>query len=122
MSIIGNLLWWIFGGILLAAAWALAGLLLCITIIGIPFGIQCIKIAFFVLWPFGQDVEIGNFGVGGFLLNILWILIFGWEIAVAHLVFGLLLCVTIIGIPFGMQHFKLAKLALIPFGARIYSI
>jgi len=67
-------------------------------------------------------VEIGNFGVGGFLLNILWILIFGWEIAVAHLVFGLLLCVTIIGIPFGMQHFKLAKLALIPFGARIYSI
>lgn len=122
MSIIGNLLWWIFGGILLAAAWALAGLLLCITIIGIPFGIQCIKIGFFVLWPFGQDVEIGNFGVGGFLLNILWILIFGWEIAVAHLVFGLLLCVTIIGIPFGMQHFKLAKLALIPFGASIYSI
>lgn len=122
MSIIGNLLWWILGGVLLSVLWALAGVLLCVTIIGIPFGLQCLKIGIFVLWPFGQEVELGNFGVGGFLMNILWILIFGWEIAAAHLFFGLILCVTIIGIPFGLQHIKLAKLALIPFGARIYSL
>lgn len=119
MSIIGNIIWLLFGGIVLAIVWMLAGLLLCITVVFIPFGYQCFKIAGFVLWPFGRDVEIGNFGVGGLLLNILWLLLFGWELAIAHLVIGVLFCITIIGIPFGLQHFKFARLALLPFGARI---
>jgi len=120
MSFIGNIIWLIFGGILGALAWLIAGLLLCITIIGIPFGVQCFKIAGFVLWPFGRDVEIGDFGAAGLILNVLWIIILGWELAVFHLVFGAILCVTIIGIPFGLQHFKLSMLGLVPFGARIY--
>jgi len=120
MSFIGNIIWLIFGGILGALAWLIAGLLLCITIIGIPFGVQCFKIAGFVLWPFGRDVEIGDFGAAGLILNVLWIIILGWELAVFHLVFGAILCATIIGIPFGLQHFKLSMLGLVPFGARIY--
>lgn len=120
MNVIGNLIWLIFGGILGAVAWFIAGLLLCLTIIGIPFGIQCFKIAGFVLWPFGRDVEIGNFGAGGLIFNVIWILLFGWELAIAHLVAGLIFCITVVGIPFGIQHFKLSKLGLIPFGARIY--
>lgn len=120
MRLIGNIIWVIFGGILGAVAWLAAGLLLCITIIGIPFGVQCFKIAGFVLWPFGREVEIGNFGACGFILNILWILILGWELAVFHVIVGAIFCVTIIGIPFGLQHFKLSMLGLVPFGARIY--
>ncbi len=120
MSFIGNIIWLVFGGILGAIAWFIAGLLLCVTIIGIPFGVQCLKIAGFVLWPFGRDVEIGNFGACGLILNVLWIIILGWELAVFHLVFGAVLCITIIGIPFGLQHFKLSMLGLVPFGARIY--
>ena len=120
MSLIGNIIWLVFGGILGAIAWFIAGLLLCVTIIGIPFGVQCFKIAGFALWPFGRDVEIGNFGAFGLLLNILWVIILGWELAVFHLVFGVILCITIIGIPFGLQHFKLSMLGLVPFGARIY--
>ena len=120
MSFIGNIIWLIFGGILGAIAWLIAGLLLCVTIIGIPFGVQCFKIAGFVLWPFGRDVEIGDFGAAGLILNVLWIIILGWELAVFHLVFGAILCVTIIGIPFGLQHFNLSMLGLVPFGARIY--
>jgi uncharacterized membrane protein YccF (DUF307 family) len=120
MRLLGNIIWLVFGGILGAIAWFIAGLLLCVTIIGIPFGLQCFKIAGFVLWPFGRDVEIGNFGAFGLLLNILWIIILGWELTVFHLVFGAILCISIIGIPFGLQHFKLSMLGLVPFGARIY--
>jgi len=122
MTFIGNLLWLIFGGVIMALLWALIGLILCVTIIGIPFGVQCLKIAGFVIWPFGRDVELGGFGVMGALGNIIWILVCGIELCIAHLLFGLILCITIIGIPFGLQHFKLAKLALIPFGARIKNI
>jgi uncharacterized membrane protein YccF (DUF307 family) len=120
MRFIGNIIWVIFGGLLGAVAWFAAGLLLCITIIGIPFGVQCFKIAGFVLWPFGREVEIGNFGACGLILNILWVLILGWELAVFHVIAGAVFCVTIIGIPFGLQHFKLSMLGLVPFGARIY--
>lgn len=120
MNLIGNIIWLVFGGVVGAVLWFLSGLLLCVTIIGIPFGVQCFKIAGFVLWPFGRDVEIGNFGVGGLIFNIIWIIVFGWEFAVAHFIIGLIFCATIIGIPFGLQHFKFAKLGLIPFGARIY--
>ena len=119
MSFIGNIIWLIFGGIIGAILWAVAGLLVCITIIGIPFGLQCFKIAGFVLWPFGRQIEAGNFGVGGLIGNILWIMLLGWELCVLHLTIGIVLSITIIGIPFGLQHFKLALLAILPFGAKI---
>lgn len=119
MNFLGNIIWLLFGGIVSAVAWFLAGLILCVTIIGIPFGVQCFKIMAFVLWPFGKEIELGNFGAGGLLFNIIWLIFFGWEFAVAHLIIGVIFCITIIGIPFGLQHFKLAKLGLIPFGATI---
>ncbi len=119
MKTLGNIIWLLLGGIILAVLWFVAGLVLCVTIIGIPFGIQCFKIAGLVLWPFGKDVDLGHFGVGGLLFNILWLIFFGWEFALTHLILGLLFCLTIIGIPFGMQHFKLSKLGILPFGAQI---
>ncbi|MDQ2088079.1 YccF domain-containing protein [Herbivorax sp. ANBcel31] len=119
MGCLGNIIWFIFGGLISALIWMLAGLIMCITIIGIPFGIQCFKIAVLVLWPFGKEIKSGNFGVGGLLLNIIWIIFLGWELAIMHLIIGGFFCITIIGIPFGIQHFKLAKLGLVPFGADI---
>ena len=119
MSLLGNILWVIFGGFIGALGWAISGILLCITIIGIPFGLQCFKIAGFVLWPFGRRVIIGEFGAVSLLANIIWIIFLGWELCIGHLFIGLFFCITIIGIPFGLQHFKLAKLSLMPFGARI---
>ena len=106
----------------MALLWAVIGIILCTTIIGIPFGIQCLKISGFVLWPFGRDIAPGGFGVMGAIGNIIWIIFCGIELSIAHIIFGLLLCLTIVGIPFGFQHFKLVKLAFIPFGARIYNI
>jgi uncharacterized membrane protein YccF (DUF307 family) len=88
-------------------------------VIGIPFGIQCFKIAGLSLAPFGKDVSLGNFGAGGLIGNIIWLLVLGWELCIMHLTFALLLGITIIGLPFAKQHLKLAQLALIPFGARI---
>ncbi len=119
MSLIGNLIWIILGGLISAIGWTIAGALLCITVIGIPFGIQCFKIAGLSLAPFGKDVSLGNFGAGGLIGNIIWLLVLGWELCVMHLTFALLLGITIIGLPFAKQHLKLAQLALIPFGARI---
>jgi len=119
MNFIGNLFWLLLGGFILALFWAIIGLLLCVTIIGIPFGVQCMKIAGFVLWPFGREVIPGGFGVMGALGNIIWIIICGIGLCVMHLVFGAVLSITIVGIPFGIQHFKLARLSLIPFGAEI---
>lgn len=119
MSFIGNLIWLLFGGLMAAIGWFVAGLVLCVTIIGIPFGSQCFKIAGFVLWPFGSRVEIGRFGALGLIGNIIWLLFFGLELCIGHLIIGLIFCLTIVGIPFGKQHFKFAKLALMPFGARI---
>ncbi len=119
LRFIGNIIWLIFGGIIGALLWSIAGVLVCLTIIGIPFGLQFFKIAGFVLWPFGRDVELGSFGVGGLIGNILWILLLGWELSLAHLTIGVALCLTIIGIPFGLQHFKLAMLAILPFGAKV---
>ena len=122
MNFIGNLLWLVLGGLVLALAWAVIGLLLCVTIIGIPFGIQCFKIAGFVLWPFGWDCNPGGFGVMGALGNVIWILICGIYLCLCHLIIGALLCVTVIGIPFGLQHFKMAKISLVPFGAEIVRV
>lgn len=119
MSLLGNLIWLLCGGLLAAIGWFFAGLLLCITVVGIPFGLQCFKIAGLSLTPFGREVEIGSFGAGGLLGNVIWIIFLGWELFLYHVVMALLLGITIIGLPFAVQHVKLAKLALIPFGARL---
>jgi uncharacterized membrane protein YccF (DUF307 family) len=118
MRFISNIIWFIFGCCELGLAWVLAGALCCVTIIGIPVGIQAFKIALLAFWPFGRTVNYDG-GAGSLLLNIIWIILGGLALAVGHLVTGLLYCVTIIGIPFGIQNFKLAKLALMPFGATI---
>lgn len=121
MSTIGNILWIIFGGALVALYYFLMGIIFCITIIGIPFGMQLFKIAGFALWPFGRDVHSsGNDGSClSVIMNVIWILLGGIEIALIHISCGVLLCITLIGIPFGMQHFKMALLALVPFGKTI---
>ena len=118
MSCLGNLLWFIFGGCISGLSWMLAGCLWCIPIIGIPYGIQCFKFASMSFFPFGKEIVYGG-GAVSFIVNVIWILISGIPLAVEHLVIGCLLCVTIIGIPFGLQQFKLAKLALMPFGTSI---
>lgn len=118
MSCLGNIIWFLFGGFISGLSWCVAGILWCITIVGIPIGVQCFKFATLSFFPFGKDVEYRG-GVGSLIVNILWILFSGAALAIEHLTFGLLFCITIIGIPFGLQHFKLAKLALMPIGAEI---
>lgn len=118
MGCLGNIIWFIFGGFILGLSWLLAGILWCITIIGIPIGLQCFKLAGLSFWPFGKKVVYSTSSVS-FLVNIIWLIISGLPLALVHCVSGLILCITIIGIPFGMQSFKLAKLALMPFGARV---
>lgn len=119
MSILGNILWFVFGGAISGLSWCLAGVLWCISIVGIPVGLQCFKIAGLTFFPFGKEVIYGG-GAGSLLLNVFWIILSGLPLALEHLVFGAILCVTIVGIPFGLQQFKLAKLALMPFGAEVY--
>lgn len=118
MGCLGNLLWFIFGGIFQGLAWTIAGILWCITIIGIPIGKQCFKFASVSFFPFGKDVEYGG-GAVSLLLNIIWIIVSGVPLAIGAFVNGIIFCITIVGIPFGMQCFKIAKLALMPFGSRI---
>lgn len=118
MRLLGNILWLVFGGLIMAACWAIVGLLFCISIIGIPIGIQFFKIARYMLAPFGKSIVV-SMGVVRFFLNLLWIILLGWELALVSLVIGVLLCVTIIGIPFGLKYFGFIKLALFPFGAVI---
>ena len=121
MKFLGNILWFVLGGFLVSIYYFIVGLLFCITIIGIPFGLQLIKLAGFALWPFGHEIQ-SDTNDGGCLsifMNVIWILVGGIEIAMLHLTFGVFLCITIIGIPFGLQHFKMALLALIPFGKKI---
>lgn len=118
MRLIGNLLWFLLGGFLSGLVWLIDGLLWCITIIGIPYGLQCFKFASLSFWPFGKDVRYGG-GAFSLLANIIWILFFGIEMAIVNLIFGLLWCITIVGIPFGKQFFKIARLSITPFGAQI---
>src|SRR6478672_8093160 len=118
MNTIGNIIWLIFGGLYSALFYMLGGLVLCLTIVGIPFGVQCFKLASFVIWPFGR-VAVSTQSSGGclyILLNIIWIICGGLWLAIGHIIFGFLLCLTIIGIPFGRQHFKLVEISLAPFG------
>ena len=121
MKTFGNILWVILGGFIICIYYYLLGLVLCITIIGIPFGLQLFKIGTFSLCPFGKSCVSGpkDSGCLSVFMNILWILVGGIEIAFIHIAFGILLCVTIIGIPFGLQHFKMTLLALMPFGKEI---
>jgi uncharacterized membrane protein YccF (DUF307 family) len=121
MSFIGNLIWAIFGGLVLSLCYLLVGVVYCITIIGIPVGLQLFKLASLTLCPFGRNVVDcnGQLSAWSICLNILWGVFGGIELALSHAVLGLIFCVTIVGIPFGMQHFKLALLALIPFGKEI---
>lgn len=120
MSCLGNLLWFIFGGCISGLSWLLAGCLWCITIVGIPVGMQCFKFASVSFFPFGKEIVYGG-GTVSLIVNIIWLLVSGIPLAIEHAVTGCLLCITIIGIPFGMQQFKLAKLALMPFGATVVS-
>ncbi|MHC1773090.1 MAG: YccF domain-containing protein [Flexilinea sp.] len=118
MKTIGNILWFIFGGILQGLAWTIYGILWYITIIGIPVGKQCFKFARLSFFPFGKEVVYGG-GTVSVLLNIIWLVTSGLPLAAASALNGLIFCVTIVGIPFGKQCFKLAKLALMPFGASV---
>ena len=114
-------MWLLFGGLITAVGYVVSSLCLMITIIGIPFGIQTLKLALLALWPFGSKVVDDNSSTGCLviLMNILWLLLGGLCVCLTHLLFGVLLYLTIIGIPFGRQHIKLAELALTPFGKRI---
>jgi uncharacterized membrane protein YccF (DUF307 family) len=121
MKLLGNIIWLILGGIVTAVEYTISSIILMITIIGIPFGLQTLKLARLALWPFGSNIsETGNSGgCINVLMNVLWIICGGFWICLTHLFFGLLLCITIIGIPFGRQHLKMAGLALTPFGKTI---
>jgi uncharacterized membrane protein YccF (DUF307 family) len=121
MKFIGNVIWIICGGLLSAIGWWLAGALWCITIIGIPVGVQCFKLSSISLNPFGKDV-VDEGGAVSCLLNIIWFFVSGLELAIGNAIIGILLCITIIGIPFGKQFFKIAKLAIAPFGARVVKV
>ncbi|WP_273449606.1 YccF domain-containing protein [Streptococcus ferus] len=121
MKLLGNIIWFFASGLWAWIGWTLAGLVLCLTIVGIPFGLQCFKIGRFGLFPFGKQIEIGQ-GLGSLLLNIIWILLLGWELALMHLCSAFILCLTIIGIPFAMQSIKMAGISLFPFGATIYQV
>lgn len=121
MKTLGNIIWIIMGGFITAMMYWLAGLLLCITIIGIPFGVQLFKIGNMALCPFGHDLvpKANANGCLNIIFNVLWICLGWWEIALTHLVFGLILCCTIVGIPLGLQHFKLAIGSISPFGKEV---
>lgn len=121
MSCLGNIIWFIFGGLIGGLTWCLAGILWCITIIGIPIGLQCFKFASLSFTPFGKDVVYHTTGVN-FIVNIIWLIVSGVPLALGHLASAILLCITIVGIPFAAQSLKLARLALMPFGAQIVSI
>ncbi|OQY29047.1 MAG: hypothetical protein B6I38_08625 [Anaerolineaceae bacterium 4572_5.1] len=121
MSFLGNLIWLIFGGFLSGLGYIIGGLLTCLTIIGIPFGVQAIKLGAATMTPFGREIVASEAADNplNLLFNILWAILFGWEIAVSHLTHGVILAITIIGLPFAKQHFKLIPLALFPFGKEL---
>lgn len=116
LQTIGNILWLVLGGLFLGIGYILGGIVICITIIGIPFGLKAIQFGWGMLTPFGRTVvpkeDTGCVALG---LNVIWLILFGWELAIAHIISGLLTAITIIGIPFAQQHFKLVPVALFPF-------
>ena len=128
MSIIGNIIWILLGGIWMSVGWVAAGVIMYITVIGIPWGRSCFEIARFTLFPFGHEAmsrelvtgkeDVGT-GAAGMVGNIVWLLLAGWWLALGHLAAGLITCLTVIGIPFGIQHFKLAGISLMPVGKTV---
>ncbi len=121
MKIILNIIWIVFGGLMIAMEYAISSVVMMMTIIGIPFGLQTLKLAILALWPFGTNIEDNQWPSGCLagIMNVIWWFVGGIAIAITHLGFGLLFCITIVGIPFGIQHFKLMKLALLPFGKSV---
>ena len=121
MKILGNILWLILGGLVIALIYYLVGLLMCITFIGIPFGLQLFKLGTYALWPFGRELVNGpgEPGCVSVVMNLIWILLGWWEIAVIHLFCALICFISIIGIPWGVQHFKMAIASVFPFGKEI---
>ena len=116
MSFLGNVIWLIFGGLITAIGYMIGGILLCLTLVGIPFGLQSIKLGVASLTPFGKEVVVSkNEGPVAMLFDVIWIVLFGWEIALAHLASALILAVTIVGLPFARQHIKLIPVAILPF-------
>ncbi|MEI7885807.1 MAG: YccF domain-containing protein [Actinomycetes bacterium] len=116
MKTIGNVLWFVLCGVWLGIAYIIAGIVSCITLIGIPFGIQSFKLAGYVMWPFGRHlVESPGNRLSKGVFNVIWIVLGGIWLAITHVIFGVLLCITILGIPFGIKNFSMAKLALFPF-------
>ena len=117
MRLIGNIIWIVFGGLISALLWIVCGLLLCITIIGIPFGVQCFKFAKLSFAPFGKKVKLDYFDHP--IVNTIWVLLFGWELFLVQMFAGLVCCLSIVGIPVGIQAFKFSVLSLAPFGAAV---
>lgn len=117
LRFLGNLIWFLLTGLYSFIGWTLTGLLLCVTVIGIPFGLQCFKIAGLLLWPIGHTVQT-RFSAHP-IANLIWLVLFGWELCLGYVMAGIVYCITVIGIPFGRQCFKLAELSLIPFGASV---
>lgn len=118
MKLLLNIVWIVFGGLMIAVEYAVSSLALMITIIGIPFGLQTLKLALVALWPFGTDIVDDGWPSGCLagVMNVIWWFVGGVPIALTHLLWGVIFCLTVVGIPFGLQHFKLMKLALFPFG------
>ncbi len=121
MNVLLNIIWVVFGGLMIAIEYAISSVLMMVTIIGIPFGLQTLKLAVVALWPFGTDVVCGSWPNGCLagIMNVIWWFVGGIPIALTHLLWGVIFCITIVGIPFGMQHFKLMRLAIFPFGKDI---
>lgn len=121
MNLLGNLIWLLFGGLAAALGYVLGGFVLCITIIGLPWGLQCFKLAAVVLWPFGKNIvpKSGGTGCLSFFCNIIWLLCGGFYTSLVHLFFAAILFITIIGIPFARQHLKLMELSLLPFSRSV---
>jgi len=121
MSLLLNILWFIFGGFLISLAYILGGILLCITIIGIPFGIQCFKLSILGMAPFGHEIRETEppGGALSVIMNIIWIILPGLELALMHLILAAIFAITIIGLPFAAQHLKMTRLAILPFGFRV---
>lgn len=121
MGCLGNIIWFLFGGLVSGLSWIFSGILCCLTIIGIPLVLQCFKFAGLAFFPFGKEIIYGG-GAVSLIANIIWLICLGIPMALENAAMGLLFCITIIGIPFGLQFFKLAKLSLMPFGAEIVDV
>ena len=121
MTLLGNIVWFILGGFISFISWSVIGLLWCLSIVGIPIGLQCFKFARMSAAPFGKEIRFSENGVS-LAVNVVWMILGGAVMAAEEIIMGVIFCLTIVGIPFGLQHFKHAKLALLPFGAEIYRI